>query len=132
MRFDECGSRPLFLTAVMDATYRRLKSRSREIVSHFPQPKFYEDFKQANDQSRTFFETHPIIIELKDIVAGHVDDNLGHGIHHAVKVTLDAGALMLVEGRQRAYEEDYLNRQLLLVQSFIGLYLQIHLQLTQF
>ena len=105
----------LFLTAFMDATYRRLKLRSREIVSHFSQPQFYEDYKQANNQSTVFFETNPIIIELKDIVAGHVDDNLGHGIHHAVKVTLDAGTLMLVEGRQRAYEDEFLYRQLLLV-----------------
>ena len=101
----------------MDATYRRLKQRSREIVSLFPQPLFYRDFKWAFEQSNAFFETHPIIIELKDIVAAHVDRNLGHGIHHAVKVTLDAGALMVVEGRQRNYTPSFLNRQLLLVQS---------------
>lgn len=101
----------------MDATYRRLKKRAREIVLSFQLPEFYKDFQLANDQSTEFFETNPIIIELKDIVATHVDKNLGHGIHHAVKVTLDAGTLMLVEGRQRAYADAFLKRQLLLVQS---------------
>jgi hypothetical protein len=101
----------------MNATYHRLKKRSREIVSHFPIPEFYQDFPWAIEQSNAFFETNPIIIELKDIVAAHVDENLGHGIHHAVKVTLDAGALMVVEGNQRQYSPSLLKRQLLIVQS---------------
>jgi HD domain-containing protein len=101
----------------MNATYRRLKKRCREIVSYFPEPEFYQEFPWAIKQSKAFFETNPIIIELKDIVAAQVDENLGHSIHHAVKVTLDAGTLMVIEGSQRKYTSSFLNRQLLLVQA---------------
>ncbi len=101
----------------MTTTYRRLKKRSREIVLQLPAPHFYADFQWAHKQSKEFFETNPIIIELTDVVTSRLEENLGHGIHHAIKVTLDAGTLMIIEGSHLGYDPALLTRQLLRVQS---------------
>ena len=43
-------------------------------------------------------------------------NNLGHGLGHAVKVSIDAGTLMIIEGGLAGYSKDYTRRRLLLVQ----------------
>ena len=43
-------------------------------------------------------------------------DNMGHGMDHAVTVTLDAGALMIIEGMSAGYEKSHIKRMVFLVQ----------------
>lgn len=81
----------------MDRTYVRIRKKARQIVFRFPSPDFYKDFSWAKDLSRQFFETDPVILQLRAFVAEHLEDDFGHGLEHAVKVTLDAGALMAAE-----------------------------------
>lgn len=100
----------------MDPVYLKIQQRAREIVSRFPKPDFYRNFPEANDLSLHHFNNNRHIQALKKIVDSHIDDNLGHGLQHAIKVTLDAGALSVIEGRRRGYPEKFLQRRLLLVQ----------------
>ncbi|OQY57360.1 MAG: hypothetical protein B6245_17120 [Desulfobacteraceae bacterium 4572_88] len=81
----------------MDRIYVRIRKKARQIVFRFPPPDFYKDFSWAKDLSRQFFETDPVILQLRSFVTEHLEDDFGHGLDHAVKVTLDAGALMAVE-----------------------------------
>jgi hypothetical protein len=60
--------------------------------------------------------THLVVSELRDFVAERIDNDFGHGLDHAVRVTLDAGTLMLVEGKAARLPPKTLTRQLLLVQ----------------
>lgn len=60
--------------------------------------------------------THIVVSELHDFVAERIDNDFGHGLDHAVRVTLDAGALVLVEGKAAGFPPKILTRQLLLVQ----------------
>lgn len=101
----------------MDEIYKRIRARARQIVAQFPLQVFYSDFPNAVDRSARIFNETPIIKEIHNFVANEIGDNLGHGLDHAVKVTLDAGALMAIEGPDAGYSKTYTDRRILLVQS---------------
>ncbi len=69
----------------MEQIYARLRKRARQIVSHYPPPDFYQDHSFANELSRQYFETNPVIAELRRFVAKNIEDDFGHGIEHAIK-----------------------------------------------
>ena len=62
------------------------------------------------------FETDPIVSKIRHRVAEDLKGNIGHGKKHAAKVTVDAGALMLIEGKSAGYHGEYLRRRMLLAQ----------------
>jgi hypothetical protein len=100
----------------METIYQRIQDRAREIVSRFPSPDFYKDFSEANEFSRLHLNSEPNILRLKKIVSRHLDNDFGHGTEHAEKVTLDAGALIMIEGRRLAYSEETIKRRVFIVQ----------------
>jgi len=100
----------------MDAIYVHLRAKAREILASLPTPAFYSDNAAAVDLSRVFFNGDPVVSELRDIVAGRIENDFGHGLEHAVKVTLDAGAIMLLEGEQAEFSEAYTFRRVRLAQ----------------
>lgn len=77
--------------------YERIRRRARRIVSRFPLPDFYIDFSCAVRLSRKFFDEDPHVARLRSFVPALLDEDYGHGLIHAVKVTLDAGALAAIE-----------------------------------
>ena len=50
-------------------------------------------------------------------VAEHLEDDFGHGLDHAVKVTVDAGVLMMIEGSRCGYSNAYTQQRVIIVQS---------------
>lgn len=81
----------------MDLIYIRIRQRARQLVFRFPPPDFYKDFSWAYHLSGKVFESDPVIRALHAFVTRHLENDFGHGEKHAVKVTLDAGALMFIE-----------------------------------
>jgi hypothetical protein len=81
----------------MDPVYVRFRKLARQIVSAHPTPRFYTECGRAVAASVNFYATDPVVARLRRFVAARLNDDFGHGMTHAVKVTLDAGALMLVE-----------------------------------
>ena len=100
----------------MEPMYTRIRKRAREIVSHFPPPDFYVDFSWADESSQNFFETDPVIAELRTFVAEHIEDDFGHGLKHSIKVAVDAGTLLLIEGKLSEYPASFIDRGVLIVQ----------------
>ncbi len=100
----------------MEPIYARLRKRALQIVSSLPQPAFYVDFPQANELSRQFFDQDPVVTKLRSCVARQIEDDFGHGLDHATKVTLDAGALMFIEASLAGYPDEINDRMILLVQ----------------
>jgi hypothetical protein len=118
------GNRPFlipessaYLNFVMMPIYSLIRERARQIVSRFPDPDFYLDHRRANDDSRRFFETDKVIKKLHNYVAQHLEDDYGHGLQHAIKVSVEAGALMNVEGRTAGLEGHDLESRLRIVQT---------------
>lgn len=81
----------------MEDIYTRIRIRACQIVSRFPPPDFYQDHSDAKTLSNRLFETDPVVTALRAFVAANLEEDFGHGLEHAVKVALDAGALMIVE-----------------------------------
>lgn len=100
----------------MRSVYVYLRQHARKLAAQLPLPDFYVDCRDAHLVSRHLFETHPIISDLRRFIDLHLEDDYGHGITHAVKVTLDSGALMFIEGLHLGYSEEKIHRKILLAQ----------------
>ena len=100
----------------MQSIYARLREQARQIVTSFPSPDFYQDHSQAYEDSSLLFKTDPEIRKLCRFVSENLDDDFGHGLQHAIKVTIDAGALMNIEGQAAGYSKSMLARRTQIVQ----------------
>lgn len=100
----------------MDPVYIQLRERARQIVSRQPSPRFYRACSDAWAGSVNFYATDPIVGRLRRFVTARLDNDFGHGLRHAVKVTLDAGALVLVESAGPPPTAPYICRRLRAVQ----------------
>ena len=100
----------------MNITYARIRQRARQIVNQYPSPDFYQDYSFADELSRQYLETNPFTEKLQSYVAEHLEDDLGHGIEHALKVAIDAGTLMIIESRLGGRPEKFINRRVVIVQ----------------
>lgn len=97
-------------------TYIRIRSRARQIASRFPTPDFYNDFSQANAFSRNFFRTNETVRQLREFILTRMENDFGHGLDHAVKVSLDAGALMVIECTNAGYSHKSIRRMVCIAQ----------------
>lgn len=84
----------------MEPVYDRIRKQARRIVSQFPLPGFYKNFPQATRWSRHHFRSDKTIASLRRQVAGDMKNDFGHGLKHSIKVALDVGALMVIEGKR--------------------------------
>jgi hypothetical protein len=100
----------------METTYRQIRARARLLLSEYPQPQFYVDHSRSHEISRALFDRDPRVRAVQIFTAETIENDFGHGMEHAVKVTLDAGALMVVEGEQAGFTQDTIDRLLVLVQ----------------
>ena len=60
---------------------------------------FYRDFNTFHSISKRFFFSNSLVGRCKRDVLPYLEQDLDHGIQHAKKVAMDAGTLILVEGR---------------------------------
>lgn len=81
----------------MDPVYIHLRERACQIVSACPRPAFYVDCADACAWSRNFYATDPVVGRVRRFVTTRLNDDFGHGLRHATKVSLDAGALVVAE-----------------------------------
>lgn len=70
----------------------------------------------AGERSSEVLATDVIVSELRDFISETIDNDFGHGMQHSIKVTLDAGALMIVEGTAAGLTGPVIQRQLILIQ----------------
>lgn len=94
------------------AAIERLRKKAREIAARQPQADFYQDFAQEVTRSGHYFQTDPVVCRLHAFVAGAIENDFGHGLLHAQKVALDAGALVVVEGGHADFRPDFMDRQM--------------------
>ncbi|NNL78358.1 MAG: HD domain-containing protein [Desulfobacterales bacterium] len=100
----------------MKPIYNQLRERARQIVATYPPPDFYQAHSRAYEFSTRFFKTDPAISQLHGFVGDNLEDDFGHGLQHAIKVTIDAGALMHIEGQAAGYDGSVLERRMMIVQ----------------
>jgi hypothetical protein len=96
--------------------YDHIRHRARQIVSQFPLPSFYTVHAHDISLSQIVFSFDPLIHQVYRFAAERLEDDFGHGMDHAVKVTIDAGALMAIEGRHAGYSSSMLDHRIRIVQ----------------
>jgi hypothetical protein len=100
----------------MQSIYAQIQQSVMEMAARYPLPDFCKDFPSENQFSRHLLETDATVAEVKQFVRQRLDDDFGHGMEHAVKVALDAGTLMVVEGKRWGLSRDSNHRRVLLAQ----------------
>ena len=92
--------------------YRRIRGCARQIAARFPAPEFYTAFPREHAFSRRFFEFDPVVQAIRRVAIQELSDDFGHGLPHADKVSLDAGALLIIECRRAGFPLDRIRRWL--------------------
>lgn len=100
----------------MEPVYDRIRKRARRIVSQFPQSGFYTDFPEEIHRSRQHFRSDKTIAALRRQVAEGLKDDFGHGLKHSIKVALDVGSLIRIEGGRAGYPDHLIRKQMTLGQ----------------
>lgn len=80
----------------MQAEYLEAKRLSQKIAAEIAPPRFYIDKQGEVEASRKLFKSDPLVQAGLAIVERR-GDLLGHGMSHASKVAVDAGALVIIE-----------------------------------
>lgn len=80
--------------------YDEMIAACRDLAASFPSPRFYTCCAPWLDLSQSVFNQKEQIKQCRSIVFRELRDNLGHGMDHAEKVALEAGALAYIEGER--------------------------------
>jgi hypothetical protein len=101
----------------MQPIYHQIRQRARQIILRHPTPIFYHDHSVADEASKQYFDSSRDIKKLLSLLARTLENDFGHGLMHAVKVSHDAGTLMVIEARQSGCDEEALSRLVCLAQT---------------
>lgn len=102
----------------MHKVLEKLKKEAKVIAASQAIPSFYERFAAELAFSKEIFFDHPLVTRCREDVIPLLNDEYGHGIEHAKKVALDAGAIILAEARPWGMNQ---TRRLCILAQFCGL-----------
>ncbi|NOY39377.1 MAG: hypothetical protein GXO95_03900 [Nitrospirae bacterium] len=92
-----------------DDFYTSLRTRASEIAASQGTPSFYRVFKRELQESLQRLQENVI---LKQCIS-HIDivqEGMGHGYEHSKAVAVDAGALVMIEGKRMNISEDIIEK----------------------
>ena len=89
----------------MKDIYQEMIDASRLIAASFPLPRFYASCHEWLNLSRSVFGEEEQILKCRELVFHALQDNFGHGMDHAEKVAIEAGALVYIEGARLSLED---------------------------
>ncbi len=84
--------------------YDEMMSSSRRIAASFPDPHFYESCASQLADSHSIYQQAPLVGRCRKVIARDLARNPSHGLEHAEKVAVEAGALVLAEGARIGLE----------------------------
>lgn len=96
----------------------KMKLEAKNLAGSQSLPLFYERFSAELAFSKEIFFDHPLVARCREDVLPLLNDEYGHGIDHAKKVALEAGAIILAEARPWGMEQA---RRLCVLAQFCGL-----------
>lgn len=78
--------------------YDEMMDVSRRIAAFFPDPQFYGSCAAELAASERIYRQDPVVSRCRNAITQDLARNPGHGMDHAKKVAIEAGALVLTEG----------------------------------
>ena len=100
----------------MKDIYKEMIDASRRIAASFPPPQFYACCSQWLNLSRSVFGEDAQVAKCREFVLRELTDDFGHGMNHAEKVAIEAGALVYIEGVRLSLEDSIRREAGILVQ----------------
>ena len=100
----------------MQDIYQEMIDVSRDIAASFPPPRFYTCCAEWLNLSRSIFAGDIQVLKCRQVVLHELGDNFGHGLDHAEKVAIEAGALVYIEGAKLSLGDSARNEAGILVQ----------------
>jgi hypothetical protein len=91
---------------LLDPEYREARRLSQKIAAELQPPRFYIEKRDEVEASLLMFRNDPMVAAGLAIIERR-GALLGHGVSHASKVAVDAGALVLIEREAAGDEADY-------------------------
>lgn len=91
----------------MGDIYQEMIKASQEIAAAFPLPSFYTCCQEWLIISRNIFEKDWRVRKCRELAHKELSEDFGHGLHHAEKVALEAGALAYLETQKNRLAESY-------------------------
>jgi hypothetical protein len=82
----------------MEDIYEEMITTSQAIAAAFPSPRFYSCCAASLELSRALFAEDPQVGKCREMAFRELRDNFWHGMAHAEKVAVEAGALAYIEG----------------------------------
>ena len=101
----------------MGPVYAILREKSRQMAERLPMAEFYRVHALEVDRAKQALHGHDLLEDIRSLVRNTIENDFGHGLQHAHKVALDAGALMLIECGQAGIEAGDAARRCLVVQA---------------
>ena len=81
----------------MNELTRRLQREAERIAAKQQLPEFYARFKSQYALARKLYFTHPTVVRLRECVRPFLSEDLGHGLFHSSRVSIDGATLIHVE-----------------------------------
>ncbi|MFA4910524.1 MAG: hypothetical protein WC649_05740 [Desulfobacteria bacterium] len=100
----------------MKEIYKRMMKESKRIASSSKCPSFYIEHERLLLMSKEIYNSNTEVLKCRDMVFKQLADNLGHGMKHAEKVTIDIGALVFIEGERQSLESDRIKEAIVIAQ----------------
>lgn len=81
----------------MDNEIFKLQCQAKRIAAQHRQPEFYRQFRATTTNARKLFLDHPLVVLLRETVEPLLKEELGHGLDHSRRVSLDCATLIAIE-----------------------------------
>ena len=102
----------------MGPVYAILRDKARKIAASLPTADFYRIHAREIDLARQALTADQgLLAEIHELVRHTIENDFGHGLMHAHKVALDAGALVLIACERAGVDRTATERNLLSVQT---------------
>jgi hypothetical protein len=98
----------------MDELTKKLQREAERIAAKHQPPAFYVNFRAQIALARRLYYQDPLVIRLSDWVKPRLQENLGHGMYHSMRVSIDSAALVSVEWEARPLEPKHIEKLMIL------------------
>jgi hypothetical protein len=100
----------------MDELTQRLRREAQRIASRHGLPRFYLQFKAPLALARKIYFNHPLMKFARRQIRSRLQEHLGHGLYHSMRVSIDSATLIYVEIESNHLDSAQAQRLMLLGQ----------------
>ena len=98
----------------MNEVITKLQKEAERIAARHPLPEFYVRFKAPIALARKLYFSHPLVMLLRETLQSAFQEELGHGLFHSSRVSLDSATLICVEMESDPMEQEIVERLMVL------------------